>query len=208
METQKLVKQLIIAKNDNTVMLAVLDFFKPLIESYARKLFFLEKEDAQQEIIIAIIEAIYSITKYENDAKCITYIHNAVKFKFSYLCKKNFKSPPIDETSETELYVRPYFEKYSDIEMFYDMEKYIPSENKITDISSLCGVDKDGKVLCVLTYYHNDERPEKTVKLDFGKEGKYEIYMLDEEHSNDLVNVTDDLTFNISNYTSILIKEI
>ena len=123
METQKLVKQLIIAKNDNTVMLAVLDFFKPLIESYARKLFFLEKEDAQQEIIIAIIEAIYSITKYENDAKCITYIHNAVKFKFSYLCKKNFKSPPIDETSETELYVRPYFEKYSDIEMFYDMEK-------------------------------------------------------------------------------------
>ena len=92
--------------------------------------------------------------------------------------------------------------------MFYDMKKHIPSENKITDVSSLCGVDENGKVLCVLTYYHNDERPDKTIKLDFAKEGNYEIYLLDEEHTNDLVATTSDLTFTMKNYTSILIKEI
>ena len=92
--------------------------------------------------------------------------------------------------------------------MFYDMKKWIPSDNKITDVASLCGLDENGKVLCALTYYHNDERPDKTISLDFGKEGNYEIYMLDEEHSNDLVATTSDLTFNIKNYTSILIKEI
>lgn len=53
----------------------------------------------------------------------MTYIHNAVKFKFSYLCKKNFKSPPIDEICENELCILPYFEKYSDIELSYDIEK-------------------------------------------------------------------------------------
>lgn len=93
--------------------------------------------------------------------------------------------------------------------MFYDMENWIPSENSIENIYSLCGTDKNGKVLAVVTHYNdNDEAPEKTVKTDFGKSGKYEIYSLDEEHTNDLVSTTDDLTFTMKNQTCILIKEI
>ncbi len=49
---------------------------------------------------------------------------------------------------------------------------------------------------------------DKTVKLDFGKSGNYEIYLLDQEHTNDLVATTDDLTFTMKNQTCFLIKEV
>lgn len=93
--------------------------------------------------------------------------------------------------------------------MFYDMEYEIPAENSVENVYTLCGVDKNGKVLAIVTYYtDNDDATNKTVNLDFGKSSNYEIYLLDEDHTNDLVSITDDLTFDIKNQTCILIKEI
>ena len=93
--------------------------------------------------------------------------------------------------------------------MFYDLQKEIPAENSIEDVYSLCGVDENGKALAVVTYFIDDDTAgDKTVKLDFGRPGNYEIYLLDDEHTNELVATTDDLTFTLKNYTCILIKEI
>lgn len=81
--------------------------------------------------------------------------------------------------------------------------------NSIENIYTLCGVDQNGKVLAVVTYYTDDDHTTaKTVKLDFGKPGNYEIYLLDQEHTNDPVAKTEDLTFTMKNQTCILIKEI
>lgn len=93
--------------------------------------------------------------------------------------------------------------------MFYDMEAEIKAENSIDDIYTLCGVDKNDKVLSVITYYtHQDDKENKQISLDFGKIGKYEIYLLDENHTNELVATTDDLTFDVAPNSCILIKEI
>lgn len=93
--------------------------------------------------------------------------------------------------------------------MFYDMEYEIPAENSVENVYTLCGVDENGKVLSIVTYYTDDDNAaDKTVKLDFGKSGKYEIYLLDEDHTNDLVSTTADLTFTMKNQTNILIKEV
>jgi len=93
--------------------------------------------------------------------------------------------------------------------MFYDMEYEIPAENSVENVYTLCGVDENGKVLSIVTYYTDDDNAaDKTVKMDFGKSGKYEIYLLDEDHTNDLVSTTDDLTFTMKNQTNILIKEV
>ena len=94
--------------------------------------------------------------------------------------------------------------------MFYDMEKEIPCENNIEDIFSLCGVDKEGKVLATISYYveNDDVTEEKEIKLDLGKEGKYEIYLLDKEHDGELIDTTSDLTFNLKPLSALLIKEI
>ena len=92
--------------------------------------------------------------------------------------------------------------------MFYDMEKEIPAENKIDDIFSLCGTDKDGKVLAVVAHYNEEDQIEKQIKIDFGKKGNYEIYLLDEEHDGELIKVTDNLEFTLKNLSAVLIKEI
>lgn len=93
--------------------------------------------------------------------------------------------------------------------MFYDMKAEIPSENTIDNVYTLCGVDDSGKVLSVVTYYtDDDDAGDKTISLDFGKDSNYEIYLLDAEHTNELVSTTGNLTFTMKNQTCILIKEI
>ena len=75
---------------------------------------------------------------------------------------------------------------------------------------TLCGVDKDGKSLCVLCYYNADHTLEnKKLKLDFGKEGaQYQIYLVDQDHNGELIKQTDDLTLDVSVNSMLLIKEI
>ena len=92
--------------------------------------------------------------------------------------------------------------------MFYDMEKEIPAANSIENIYSLCGVGKDGKVLAVVTYYtDDDEAGSKTVKVDLGKTGRYEIYLLDEQHDGELIATTDTLELELPRCSAVLIKE-
>lgn len=92
---------------------------------------------------------------------------------------------------------------------FYDMEREIPAESLPENIYSLCGVDAHGKTLTVVTYYTDDDTAgEKTVSVDFDREGKYEIYLLDSEHDAELVNTTDTLVLEMKNCSAVLIKEI
>ena len=93
--------------------------------------------------------------------------------------------------------------------MFYDLVSEIRQENRIDNIYSLCGVDQAGKTLSIVTHYNDDDNaPDKTVSLDFGRNGEYEIYLLDKEHDGELIATTSELQFNMKNHSVILIKEI
>lgn len=92
---------------------------------------------------------------------------------------------------------------------FYDMEKEVRCENAPENIYSLCGTDKDGKVLCVVANYSDDDSsPAKEVSLDFGKNGKYEIYMVNEEKDGELIETTQNPVINLPRHSFALIKEI
>ncbi len=92
---------------------------------------------------------------------------------------------------------------------FYDMEYEIRAENKIDGIYSLCGIDADGRVLAMLTYYSDDDNaPSKEIAIDFGKSGKYEIYLVDEALDEALIDTTDKLELKLSVHSCVLIKEI
>ena len=92
---------------------------------------------------------------------------------------------------------------------FYDLDAEIRSDSDPDDIYTLCGVDKDGKVMATVTYYTDDDNaPAKEVKLDFGKEGKYEIYYLDDSHDPNSCEITDCLEIKLERYVSVLVKEI
>jgi len=92
--------------------------------------------------------------------------------------------------------------------MFYDMQAEVVCENEIPDIYILCGCDQDGKTLTVITYYTDcDDAPEKEICVDFGKDGEYDIYFLDETHQGELVNTTSDLSFVMQANSCLMIRE-
>ena len=89
------------------------------------------------------------------------------------------------------------------------MEAEIKCSTVTKDIYTLCGVDSSNKTLTVITYYtDNDNAEGKTVNIDFSKPGKYEIYLLDNEHNAELIGMTDELTFDMKPNTCLLVKEI
>ena len=92
---------------------------------------------------------------------------------------------------------------------FYDMKEYIPCETDVENVYTLCGKDENGKILCVVTHYsENDDTPATDVKLDFGREGKFEVYLLDSDHDGEIVDTTDKTEFNMKCHSCILLKEI
>lgn len=93
--------------------------------------------------------------------------------------------------------------------MFYDLKHEIRCEDKIDNIYTLCGVDENDKTLTVITYFaEEDDATNKSFKVDFGKDAKYEIYMVDNEHTGEMIKCTNDLTFEMVPNTCIMIKEI
>lgn len=92
---------------------------------------------------------------------------------------------------------------------FYDAEAYIKCENKVKNIFTLCGVDKNGKVLAIITHYTSDDETEaEEISVDFGKSGKYEVYLLDENHDGELLGTMTDLNFTMPMDSCIFIKEV
>lgn len=103
---------------------------RPLIRKYAKKLYFMEKDDACQELNIALIEAVYRIKKYDNEYMCISYLQKAVIYKYNYLCKNNFKLQLIDNNEEINENT-PYFADYNTIEFYIDLGNLLKNKNYI-----------------------------------------------------------------------------
>ena len=93
--------------------------------------------------------------------------------------------------------------------MFYDMEGEISSSENIENIYSLCGIDRNGKTLTVITHYTDSDNEEpKDILVDFQRKGRYEIYLLDKDNDGSLIGITEDLHLTIDVNMCIMIKEI
>ena len=92
---------------------------------------------------------------------------------------------------------------------YYDLENYIPQKNKVKNFYSLCGTDKDGKITCIITHYsENDNTRAKRIKLDFGREAKFEVYLVDEDHTASKIRLPKSLEIEMKRNSFILLKEI
>lgn len=93
--------------------------------------------------------------------------------------------------------------------MFYDMDYEVKCDTETENIYTICGCDKNNKALLVITYYtDSDITTIKNIKVDFGRTGKFEIYLLDKDHNAELVKETSDLTLTLNPNTCIMIREI
>ena len=93
--------------------------------------------------------------------------------------------------------------------MLYDMDREVLAENSVEDVYTLCGVDRNGKATAIITYYSDDDGLEdKLVSIDFGREGAYEVYLLDENHKGERIPTPEDMTFSMKRQSCLFIKEI
>lgn len=102
---------------------------------------------------------------------------------------------------------KPYYALYW-YGMFYDCVKEVRCSESVPGIYTLCGVDKNGKRMAVITHYsNNDGTRAQDVALDLGAPGEYDIYRLDGTTDGQFVKTVSDLSFSLPVYTSLLIKE-
>ena len=91
----------------------------------------------------------------------------------------------------------------------YYLDKEVLCKDSIENIYTLCGVDKDGKATLIVNYYSDqDDLEDKELDIDLGKQGNFEIYLLDENHDGELVATTTDLKITLKQNTAVYIKEI
>ncbi len=91
---------------------------------------------------------------------------------------------------------------------FYDMEAEIRCDKDPENIYTLCGIDKNNKIMCTIANYSDENEQPREISVDFGEKGKYEIYLLDETHDGELVEVTEKIELTLMPNTCVLIKEI
>lgn len=85
----------------------------------------------------------------------------------------------------------------------------VRSDSEPEDIYTLCGVDADGKATAIVTYYTDEkDMPSKEISLDFGKSGKYEVFALNEDQTNEHIGDVTELIFDMKANTCLLIREI
>lgn len=88
MDTTSFISTLTQAKQGNTQAQELLIHkFLPLIRKYAYKCHAMEFENAQQELIFALLAAVHSITYIQNEGECIRYLQKGILNYFKYLCR-------------------------------------------------------------------------------------------------------------------------
>ncbi|HKM35261.1 MAG TPA: sigma-70 family RNA polymerase sigma factor [Lachnospiraceae bacterium] len=131
MEEELLCKNIKLAKERRSkeALGKILIKMQPLVKKYVRKLFFMEKDDAFQELNLALIEAVYHLKSYKNDAMCLKYLQISVINRYNHLCKVNINLCNNNDQFENISEVIPLTEKYNDIEFYIDMNEFLKDKN-------------------------------------------------------------------------------
>lgn len=92
--------------------------------------------------------------------------------------------------------------------MMYDRRE-VRAKEEPEHIWTLCGVDGAGKSLTMLTHYdENDDAAPRTVHLDFGRKGFYEVTLLGHGADTATFYMTDDPTLTLPVHTIALVREV
>lgn len=121
-------KQIQYAKdnNDTSAISMILNKMRPLIIKYATKMYFMERDDAMQELNIALLEAVIHIKNCEDEASCINYLKMSIIHKYCFLCKQNIKL----EQNEDKFSLIPedklvYDDLFNATDILFDMKQAI-----------------------------------------------------------------------------------
>lgn len=120
-------------KNKKEKILCIIDQLEPVINKYAKKLRCSGYEDMRQELLIAVIEAVERMERYESEGQCITYLVKAIELRYLELYRKS-KAWKERFTYLEETYMNSICddkEAYTDIEFGIDLKKIEKANNSL-----------------------------------------------------------------------------
>lgn len=131
---------------------------QPLIRKYARKLYFMDKEDAVQEMTLALIECICRIREYNSEVGCLTYIQKSIINRYIFLCKSNIETSQINIMYDDIAEEIPYIECFDEIEISIDLNNLLK--------------DKTEKQKCIMKYIFIDNLSDIEIshKMDMSRQ--------------------------------------
>ncbi len=92
---------------------------------------------------------------------------------------------------------------------FYAMTQVLRPTKLPPHLYAVAGADADGKILCALTYYDDGHTAseERSVTLDFGRNVRFSVHLLDETHDGEQIAVTDTPRFVMRNHSVLFLRE-
>lgn len=92
--------------------------------------------------------------------------------------------------------------------MLYDAEYELRAESVPENIHYLCGEDKNGKILAMMTYYSdNDEEKPIDLCFDAGKDAEFEAWILDGGSEPEKKSISSSGIITMKIHSCVLIKE-
>ena len=90
----------------------------------------------------------------------------------------------------------------------YSFGKEIRATTEDDGVYSIGGVNECGKVMAIITHYsENDEKCDTSLKIDFGKDSEFDVYLVDKDHFGELIATTRELDFTLPVHSVLMIKE-
>ena len=91
------------------------------------KLFYMDAEDAEQEMKLAFLIAVHSMSYYNSEGECLSYIRNGLYRRFCALCRGNYQNSE-EATEDSKLCEYGFTEKYDDVETLFDYEMLLTNK--------------------------------------------------------------------------------
>ena len=110
---------------DLAAMNQLLEQFEPLIKSQARDFGANEKEDAAQELRIALFQAVQQIEYFDSEAQVNSYIIKSVKSKKIYLYRKHKKKCEYETAILEDMEFKVRDNAYEDAVFYTDLVRHI-----------------------------------------------------------------------------------
>jgi len=116
-------------------LLKILECMQPMIKRYACRSHWGEKEDVEQELILAVIEAVNKMENCDNDGKGITFFGNAIKNRYLEIYRKG-KRASVEGAVEWEQLDREVGQDtkcYQNVEFLLDLEQLLQTDSYVKE---------------------------------------------------------------------------
>ena len=82
---------------------------------------------AEQEMKLAFLIAVHSMSYYNSEVECVSYIRNGLYRRFCALCRGNYQNSE-EATEDAKLCEYGFTEKYDDVETLFDYEMLLANK--------------------------------------------------------------------------------